>query len=311
MKEHARDPFTQEAWNRLADRIRYVATDFASDRGEDKVAATLEELDRELRDGGQPHLLPGRPTGRVRDRGRGARRASCARGLGQADRREAVRLGPRVGARAERARPALVLRGRDLPDRPLPRQGDRPEHAGAAVCERHLRADLEPPVRRPRPDHRRRVDGHRGPRRLLRARGCDPRHLPEPPAPAARADGDGATDRLHRRLGAQREGEGAAGAAHTGPEVGRPRAVRPRLDRGRGGAARTARSVVSRRTRRPRRSSRRSSTSTTGAGRTRRSTSAPASGWRGARRRSRSSSSERRTRRSRRSPATACGRTCC
>ena len=34
-----------------------------------------------------------------------------------------------------------------------------------------------------------------------------------------RAHGDGAADRLHRRLGAQREGEGAEVAAHAGPEV--------------------------------------------------------------------------------------------
>ena len=63
-------------------------------------------------------------------------------------------------------------------------------------------------------------------------------------------------------------------------------------------------------TRRPRRTWPRSCTSTTGAGRTRRSTCARASGCRGARRRSRFSSSARRTRPSRRSPATACARTC-
>ena len=63
-----------------------------------------------------------------------------------------------------------LRRERDLPDRPLPRQGDGPEHARAAVRERHLRADLEPPVHRPRADHGRRVDRDRGPRRLLRVR---------------------------------------------------------------------------------------------------------------------------------------------
>ena len=36
---------------------------------------------------------------------------------------------------------------------------------GAAVRERDLRADLEPPDGRPRADHGRRVDGDRGPRR--------------------------------------------------------------------------------------------------------------------------------------------------
>ena len=60
----------------------------------------------------------------------------------------------------------------------------------------------------------------------------------------------------------------------------------------------TARSPASRAAPRPTPTSRRSSSLTTGAGPTRRSMSAPASGCRGARRRSRSSSSARRTRRS-------------
>ena len=64
----------------------------------------------------------------------------------------------------------VVPGGRDLPHRPLPRQGDGAEHAGAALRERHLRADLEPAVHRPRPDHGRRVDGDRGAGRLLRVR---------------------------------------------------------------------------------------------------------------------------------------------
>ena len=77
----------------------------------------------------------------------------------------------------------------------------------------------------------------------------DPRHLPEPPAAAARDHGDGAADRLHRRLGAEREGEGAEVAAHAGAEARRARAVRPRASsRGRRCAA------IARRTASPRRS---------------------------------------------------------
>ena len=52
----------------------------------------------------------------------------------------------------------------------------------------------------------------------------------------ARADGDGAAGRLQRRLGAQREGEGAARDPHAGPEAHRPRPVRARLRRRQGGA---------------------------------------------------------------------------
>jgi glucose-6-phosphate 1-dehydrogenase len=47
VKEHARDPFRTEAWDRLAGGIRYVRTDFADDRGEDTVSDTLDELERE------------------------------------------------------------------------------------------------------------------------------------------------------------------------------------------------------------------------------------------------------------------------
>ena len=50
----------------------------------------------------------------------------------------------------------------DLPDRSLPRQRDRPEPAGVPLRERHLRAALEQPLRRPRADHRRREHRRRG-----------------------------------------------------------------------------------------------------------------------------------------------------
>ena len=202
-----------------------------------------------------------------------------------------------------------LRRDGDLPHRPLPGQGDRPEHAGTAVRERHLRARLEPPVHRPRPDHGRRVDRDREPRRLLREVGRDPRRLPEPPAPTRRPDRDGAADRLQRRVGAEREGEGAALASHAGPQARRARPVRDRAGSRERRSPATAKSRASPPTRRPTRSSRPSSSSTAGAGPTRRSTYGRESGWPGARRRSRSSSSARRIRPSRRSPAKACGPT--
>ncbi len=46
VKEHARDPYRADVWKSLAAGIRYVATDFADDRGEDTVGDVLAELDR-------------------------------------------------------------------------------------------------------------------------------------------------------------------------------------------------------------------------------------------------------------------------
>jgi glucose-6-phosphate 1-dehydrogenase len=47
VRAHGRDPFKADVWKWLADGVRYVSTDFASDAGEDAVARTLAELDEE------------------------------------------------------------------------------------------------------------------------------------------------------------------------------------------------------------------------------------------------------------------------
>ena len=85
-----------------------------------------------------------------------------------------------------------VRRAADLPDRSLPRQGDGPEHPGAAVRQQHLRAAVQPEVHRPRADHGGRGGRRRHARRLLRAGGRAARHGAEPHAAAARAGRDGA-----------------------------------------------------------------------------------------------------------------------
>ena len=216
VQEHARDEFKPGGLGRA--RRRNALFDARSRRRTRRGQArqSARRARRGARHGRQPRLLLRRPAERDRDARARDRRASLGQRLGAADHREAVRPRPRLRAGAERADRRALHRARGLPDRPLPRQGDGAEHAGAAVRERHLRADLEPPVHRPRADHGRRVDRDRGPRRVLRAGRRDPRHLPEPPAPARRDHRDGAADRLHRRLGAQREGEGAEVAAHAG-----------------------------------------------------------------------------------------------
>ncbi|MBA3433585.1 MAG: glucose-6-phosphate dehydrogenase [Actinobacteria bacterium] len=45
VKQHARDPFDDAVWGELAAGLRYVATDFADDEGQDEVVAALQELD--------------------------------------------------------------------------------------------------------------------------------------------------------------------------------------------------------------------------------------------------------------------------
>ena len=131
----------------------------------------------------------------------GRRRAGRHAGdrLAAADRREAVRHRPRQRAEPERAA-APPLHGRaDLPHRSLPRQGDRPEPAGAALRQRDVRADLEPALHRSRADHRGRDRRRRTARVVLRGGRRAARHGAEPPDAAAGARRDGAADGVHRR----------------------------------------------------------------------------------------------------------------
>jgi glucose-6-phosphate 1-dehydrogenase len=47
VERYGRDEFKQEVWDSLSDGMRYVATDFADEAGQDHVASTLTELDRD------------------------------------------------------------------------------------------------------------------------------------------------------------------------------------------------------------------------------------------------------------------------
>ena len=47
VREHARDPFRDDVWQPLAEGMRYVALDFADERGEKRVAEVLGELDEQ------------------------------------------------------------------------------------------------------------------------------------------------------------------------------------------------------------------------------------------------------------------------
>jgi hypothetical protein len=194
--------------------------------------------------GREPGPLPGhRAAGVRRGGGRAAGPRAEQAGAGRVVRahrgREAVWARSGLGPGPRRRDARLLRRGPDLPHRPLPGEGDGPERLGPALRQRHLRADLEPALRRPRPDHRGRVDRRRAPGRLLRGRGGAARHRAEPRPASAVAHAHGAA-RHHRRAGhPRREGQGAAGRRHPVGRRGDERRgagpVRRRLGRGRGG----------------------------------------------------------------------------
>ncbi len=234
--------------------------------------------------------------------GRGGRRPGAS--PASSSRSPSARIS-RSRARAQRpSSDSRLPRAAGLPDRPLPREGDGPEPPRVPVRQRDLRADLEPPLRRPRADHR-----GRGPRRGARAAATTTRAAPcatssrttccrcssivamEPPA---RFESREVRDEKVKVLRAIPPFDDRA-CRNTW------RGARP--VRGRAGSAASASPAYREETgvdprRRPRRSSRCGSRSTTGAGRGPRSTCAPASACRGARPRWRSSSSRRRTCRS-------------
>ena len=128
------------------------------------------------------------------------------RGLDARHRREAVRLRPVEREEAEPRAARRLRRGPDLPDRPLPRQGDGPEPVGLPLRERPLRADLEPPLHRLGADHRGGDGRGRGARRVLRPDRGAARHRPEPRPPADGRVRHGAADRVqaHRTCATRR-----------------------------------------------------------------------------------------------------------
>ena len=248
VKEHARTPFNDTVWQQLSEGIRFVPGEFADDAAFDRLAQTVAQLDTERGTGGNyafylsvpPKFFPNVVAQLKRSglssppEGPGGHRP-----VAPGRDREAVR--PRPGQRpgAERDGERGVPAGLGLPDRPLPGQGDGPEHPGPAVRQHAVRADLEPRLRGPRPDHHGRGHRDRRPGWLLRRDRRRPRRHPEPPDAAAGADRDGGAGLLRRRTAAGREGEGAVGGpAARGP--GRRHGPRP-VRRGLAGRHRGAR----------------------------------------------------------------------
>ena len=141
VKEHARTEFREEVWKQLAEGFRFVPGRLRRRRGVRHAAPHHRGARRGPRHRRQPRVLPRRSR-----RGFfGASSGSCKEhGLAQPARRLAgggswsrSRSGttwspPASSTRRRRRVPARL----GLPDRPLPRQGDRPEHPGDALRQR-------------------------------------------------------------------------------------------------------------------------------------------------------------------------------
>ena len=219
----SRRPVLPTFWDNFAQRLFYTQVQFAEESGYERLKALLDRLDRERGTlGNRIYYLATQPRfyGEIADMltvaglaHKGQREGSTSR-AGKPGRREALRPQSRFRRGAQRGAKQRLPRGSDLSHRPLPRQGDGAEHHGVALRQRHLRADLEPPLHRQRPDHRRRDAGRRGARRLLRRCRGHARHGAKPHDATASAHGDGAAGDVWRGLRARREGEGAARDYH-------------------------------------------------------------------------------------------------
>ena len=154
--------------------------------------------------------------------------------------RKALRPRPALGQSAQCRDPEDAAGASDLPDGPFPRQGNGPEHHGAALCQRSVRAAVEPAAYRPCPDHRGGDRRGRAPRQVLREDRGAARHGAQPRVPAAGDDRHGAAHLVRCRCGPGQEGGGSRGRtaiqAPAGAEGRRAWPVRRRHGPRHGGA---------------------------------------------------------------------------
>ena len=170
IQAHSRTGFDEDAWQALEPQLEVVQGDFGNPELFEALAERLERDDARLGATQRVFYLAVAPRFFAQ-----IAKGLAAVGLGAgADPPTRLMIEKPFGhdldsaLGAERRGGLGVRRVAGVPPRPLSRQGDGAEPPGAAVRQRHLRADLEPSLRRPRPDHRRRGSRDRPPRRLLR-----------------------------------------------------------------------------------------------------------------------------------------------
>ena len=243
VKQHSRTGFREEVWRQLAEGFRFVPGQLRRRPGLRHPAQDHRRARRPPRHQRQPRLLPLHPargssvTSSASSRSTVSPTAPRTPGGAWSSRSRSARTSRRR-ARAQRGPQRGVPARVGLPHRPLPRQGDGPEHPRDALRQHAVRADLELQLRRPRADHHGRGHRPRGSGRLLRRHRRRARRHPEPPHPAHGAHGHGGAHVLRVAQPARREVQGArVGGAPPPPRPDhRARTVRRGLGRWREGA---------------------------------------------------------------------------
>ena len=155
---------------RLLECVTCIEADPKDPASFDRMREQLDKLEAARKTGGNRLFYLATPPNAfapISKRARPHRHAEGKRRVAAAGGRKAVRHRSRLRQGAERRIAQDRRRAPDLPDRSLSRQGNRPEHPGAALRQRHVRADLESQSYRSHPDHGRRKARRRPSRQLL------------------------------------------------------------------------------------------------------------------------------------------------
>ena len=209
------DHIDQTAWGWLTDRMSYLQGDLNDPGTYRRLGEHLAGLDKTAGTAGN-HLFYLAVADRffsvaVAGLGAAGLVTEERRPMAPGSDRKAFRPRPALGQSAQCRDPEDAAGASDLPDGPFPRQGNGPEHHGVALCQRSVRAAVEPAAHRPRPDHRGGDRRGRAPRQVLREDRGAARHGAQPRLPAAGDDRHGAAHLVRCRCGPGQEGGGSGG----------------------------------------------------------------------------------------------------